>query len=194
MPRIIFPADTAPEVLAAWLRDAQAARYIGEIELPIVRRAPPPPAAPPPLLFARLPEQRRGEPMPDMDPPKPKPGPKSIAEIALGSGILKLRKPTAPDIAEVNTAIMEALPPGVPTYAKEVLAVHRKRGTTGVALSRTSSCSTMPSAGSRSLAIPGARVPVAHLWHRGHCLHWDDSARGGSGSSRRSRRPRPAHA
>lgn len=61
MPRIVFPVGTPPEVLAAWLAEAQAAPYSGPIELPIVRQAK---AAPPPpmdSLFDRLPIQRRGE-------------------------------------------------------------------------------------------------------------------------------------
>lgn len=67
MPREIFPVGTPPEVLRAWLAEAQAARYVGEILLPIVRRAPPPPAPPLPLLFEDLPEQRRPE-RPDVIP------------------------------------------------------------------------------------------------------------------------------
>ncbi len=113
-----------------------------------------------------------------MDPPKPKPGPKSIAEIALGSGILKLRKPTAPDIAEVNTAIMEALPPGVPTYAKEVLAVHRKRGTTG---GRIIADILLFDDALGRVEISGHPGGRGYRWHtsgiEGTAFHWDDSAR-----------------
>ncbi|QGY03181.1 hypothetical protein MMSR116_15780 [Methylobacterium mesophilicum SR1.6/6] len=93
MAREVFKVGTPPEVLSAWIAEAQAARYVGEIELPIVRR---PKAEPPPpmdSLFDRLPVQRKGE---RQRPAPPPPGtPLHVVVSGIFEGALSPPSPLA---------------------------------------------------------------------------------------------------
>ena len=45
--------------------------------------------------------------------------------------MLSMHEPTQPDRAEIHAAIGEILPPGVPTYVREIVAVNRAPGQKG---------------------------------------------------------------
>lgn len=93
MPREVFKVGTPPEVLSAWIARAQDARYVGPIELPIVRQPKAEPAPPQPALFDRLPVQRKGE---RQRPAPPPPGtPLHVIVSSLFEGALSPPSPLA---------------------------------------------------------------------------------------------------
>lgn len=123
----------------------------------------------------------REEPAPEYPTSAPEPAkraPRTIAEIGLGAGIVRMREPTVPDRVEIHTAIGEILPKGVPTYLKRIQAVNRKRGTTGGRIIADLVLFDDAVARVEISGQPGGR---GYRWHssgvEGTAFHWDDETR-----------------
>ena len=144
----------------------------------------PPAQAPAPAATTPPPAQAPADPKPKAAEEQPQPPrierdrKRTLAQVVAGAGVLSMREPTLPDRTEIHAAIGEALPPGVPTYVRDIVAVNRAPGQKG---GRIIADLRLFDGAVGRIEISGQPGGRGYRWHSSGiertAFHWDERAR-----------------